>query len=190
MPGSMPEGKAFIKDFLINLPISRILDVGPGSGNYYDLLNGLGEYTNYTGGTLNEQVEWLAVEIFPDYVNIFNLNSKYDQIFFSDIYDLDWNTIGGKVDVVILGDVLEHMSEDRGALVIHMAADYSDYVVLSLPIIDYPQGESWGNIHEAHVAQYDPLKIKKLLKGYDIIASFEGEVIGVYIFRSKYPCLV
>lgn len=180
----MPEGKLFIKEFLSDKYITRILDVGPGSGNYFDLLTGAGEYANYPGRNLgrDDAVEWVAVEIFEPYLNSFKLYNKYNQIYISDIYDVSWEELG-KFSVIILGDVIEHMQESRGREVIKRAADHADWVIMSLPIIEYPQGISYGNVHETHIEQYSPHKVKSLLADYDIVASQEGDVIGVYIFR-------
>lgn len=183
MPGSMPEGKQFIKDYLATIPIKRILDIGPGSGNYYDLLTKRGEYRDYPGDPILG-IEWVAVEIYSDYIDIFNLREKYSSILICDVYDMEWDE-GINFDVVILGDVLEHMPEYHGVEVIRRAVEHSKVVVLSLPIIDYPQGESWGNIHEAHVEQYSPQKIRAILRKYEMIDYFEGEVIGTYIFRKS-----
>jgi hypothetical protein len=170
MPGSMPEGKDFIKDFLSKQDIHSILDVGPGSGNYYDLL-----------APVFPDAEWSAVEIFKPYTDMFHLKDKYDLIFSCDIYDFAWEYFTG-YDVVILGDVIEHMEESRGREVIKDATENATWVVLSLPIIDYPQGPSYGNVHETHVEQYSPERIRALLKDYSLVAYQEGEVIGVYIF--------
>ena len=181
----MPEGKQFIKDFLLSKRIKTVLDVGPGSGNYYDLLTQSGEYRQYPGGFLDAAtIKWIAVEIWEPYITIFDLRDKYDEIIISDIYDLDWEQLG-PVDVVILGDVLEHMIESKGREVIKAAVNHSNWVILSLPIIDYPQEASWGNKYEAHVEQYSPERIKTLLYPYEIVAYQEGEVMGSYIIRGK-----
>lgn len=177
----MPEGKQFIKDFLSDKSIKRILDVGPGSGNYYDLLTKTGEYENYPGEPIYG-IEWVAVEIFEPYIEIFKLTSKYNEIIISDIYHVSWDDLG-YFDVVILGDVIEHMSEDRAKEVIKNSADHATWVILSLPIVDYPQEASWGNIHETHVAQYYSETVKdNLLKNYTMIDYKDGAIIGTYIF--------
>lgn len=183
MPGSMPEGKRFIRDFLLHKRIERILDVGPGSGNYYDLLNCHGEYKNWGAPDKYLGVEWVGIEIFKPYVESFNLESKYSRIIISDIYDFNWQM---KFDVVFLGDVLEHMSEDRGREVIKRAVEHSTWVVISLPIVEFLQGATYGNAHEAHVEQYTPERIKKILEDYHIEAFEEGDIIGVYILKGNY----
>jgi hypothetical protein len=182
MPGSMPEGKELTRQFLLDKPVKRVLDIGPGSGNYFDLLNCHGEYHGWGEPNKYLDVYWLAVEIYEPYINRFNLRAKYDSIIIADAYDIDWNDLG-QFDVIFLGDVLEHMVEERGREVIRQSVDHSKWVVISLPIIDYPQGCEYGNIHETHVEQYSPQRMKELLKDYNIITSMEGKVIGVYILE-------
>jgi hypothetical protein len=184
MPGSMPEGKQFIKDFLISKNVKRVMDVGPGSGNYVDLLSGTGEYKDYPGGNLSN-VWWVGVEIFEAYITIFGLYNKYNDIIILDIFDLNWDQLD-RFDVIILGDVIEHMTISRAREVIKQSAAHADWVILSLPIVDYPQGSAWGNEHEAHVEQYSIDRVRNsLLANYEIVDSYEGTVIGTYIFRKK-----
>lgn len=184
MPGSMPEGKQFTREFLLDKQVKRVLDVGPGSGNYYDLLNCRGEYDGWGPPNNYLDIEWVAVEIYEPYIRLFNLDIKYDVILISDAYDIDWKMLG-KFDVVFLGDVLEHMTQDRGKEVIRKAVNHADWVIISLPIVDYPQGPSYGNVHETHVEQYNPERMKDMLGDYTIDASLEGEVVGVYIIHGS-----
>lgn len=177
----MPEGKYFTKDFFANKTIDRVLDVGPGSGNYYDLFNGRGEYASDVTIPVGE---WVAVEIYEPYIEYFHLNNKYSKIIISDIYDIDWEELGN-FDIVFLGDVLEHMEESRGIEVIRKSVQHALWVVISLPIVDYPQGPSYGNVHETHVEQYKPERLREILSEYDLLDSFEGEVVGVYIIKEK-----
>ena len=90
------EGKAWISHAVSRLRPTTVLDVGPGQGTYADLLR------SCTPGAL-----WSCVEIFAPYVQMFGLHSKYDTIYVADIRGFAWP---GRFDVVILGDVLEHMA--------------------------------------------------------------------------------
>lgn len=180
MPGSMPEGKEFTRQFLLNQDVKRVLDVGPGSGNYYDLLNCQGEYHGWGPPYMYVDIEWVAIEIFEPYIPRFGLTHKYRKIYVADAYELNWDGLG-QFDVIFLGDVLEHMTEDRGRSVIAKAVAHGTHVVISLPIVDYPQGPSYGNVHETHVEQYTPSRLREILKDYKIVASHEGEIVGVYI---------
>lgn len=165
----MPEGKDFIKDFLLDKNIKRILDVGPGSGNYFDLLSP------------HIDCEWVGVEIYPLYLDMFNLRGKYSTLIFTDIYDLDWESLD-RFDAIIFGDVIEHMGYSRAQEVLAKAIDYGTWLVLSLPIVEFPQGASYGNEHEAHVETYSPERVRELLAPYNLVAAFDGEIVGAYIF--------
>lgn len=172
MPGSVVEGKELVKDFCIRNEIHTVLDVGPGEGTYYFALQGA-DITILDG-----------VEIFPPYLDIYGLRDKYNNIFIADIYDFDWGA-AEPYDLVILGDVIEHMSKYRGMKVISDAVEHVKFVAVSLPIYGYAQGPACGNIHEAHVEQYTDESIREVLKDYEILESFKGEVVGVYIFKKR-----
>lgn len=175
----MIEGKFFIKNFFLDKDIHKILDIGPGSGNYYDLFTGQGEYEHKVKLHVED---WSAIEIWGPYIDFFHLTGKYNHIYVQDVYDTDWDKLGS-FDIIIFGDVIEHMAFNRAKEAIQKASNHAKWLVLSLPIINYPQEPSYGNIYEAHVEQYSPERVKELLEGFEILAQEEGSVIGAYIFR-------
>jgi hypothetical protein len=170
MPYSSHEGKDLVKDFFKYHKYMTMLDIGPGAGTYADLLK-----DNVSYGT--------AIEVFSPYVEQFNLRDKYREVILCDVRYLDWNTIMWP-DVTILGDVLEHMHYDEAKAVLANAVSKSCYVVVSLPIIEYPQGAEMGNIHEEHVEEYNSKRVhEELLRGCVILKEYEGEVTGTYIIE-------
>ena len=171
MPGSVVEGKSMVKDFCIKNDVHKVLDIGPGEATYYFALQGA-DITQLDG-----------VEIFPPYIDRFGLREKYNQLFAIDIYDFDYSS--GPYDLVIFGDVLEHMVEERGRKVLADAVKNSRFVVVSVPIYGWEQGPAEGNIYEAHVIQYNDTSIREVLSDYNILESFIGEAVGVYIFEAK-----
>lgn len=172
MPGSVVEGKEMVKDFCIKHEVHTVLDVGPGEGTYYFALQGA-DITQLDG-----------VEIFTPYIDTYDLQGKYNRLFTGDIYDFDWEN-ADRYDMVILGDVVEHMIEERGRKVIADAVKYAKYVVVSLPIYGYEQGPACGNEHEAHLVQYNNESFLDVIKDYELLESFQGQVVGVYIFKEK-----
>ena len=62
----------------------------------------------------------------------------------ADIRSFSWPT---RYDVVILGDVLEHLTLADALRVWASARAHARYLVLSIPIVEYPQGVHYGNIH-------------------------------------------
>ena len=172
MPGSVAEGKDMVKDFFITHDLHTVLDIGPGEGTYFFALQDAG-VTQLDG-----------VEAWAPYVNQFDLRTKYNNVYISDIYYFDWAK-AGYYDMVILGDVVEHLVEAQGREVIGKAAEHGKYVVISLPIYGYPQGWGYdGNWFEAHLEDYSNDRVVNgLLADYNILESMQGGTVGVYIFK-------
>lgn len=171
MPYSSVEGKDFIKAFFTpDKYIRHVVDIGPGAGTYYDLLQ-----------PSVAADWWTAVEIWAPYIEQFRLRDKYNEVIISDAYWLDWDRLG-VISLTILGDVIEHISYVQAESILERAVARSRYVVLSLPIIHYPQGTEMGNPYEAHVQHYTPESVDELLLAdYNVVGRWEGEVVGVYI---------
>jgi Glycosyl transferase family 2 len=77
--------------------------------------------------------------------------------------------------------VLEHFEYEEAMQVWEKARQIAGpfgIVLLSSPIIDFPQGEVGGNIHEAHLTQFD-MESLKALSG--VVDSKAGSIIGSVI---------
>ena len=108
---------------------STCLDVGAGDGKWCRLLG------NYL--TMD------AVEVWPP--NAFALEG-YWEIFLRDIRKLEYD----HYDLIIFGDVLEHMSIKEAQKVLAYADQHSDDYIVSLPF-NYKQGVQYGNPYEKHI---------------------------------------
>lgn len=111
-------------------PDDEILDVGAGCGTWRDLLH---EYRNMD-----------AVEIFPN--TAVEIRHKYRKVFCADVVNhrFTW------YDLIIFGDVLEHMTvEDAQAVLAYTKGRCRD-VLIAVPFL-YPQGECYGNPWERHI---------------------------------------
>ena len=167
MPGSMDEGKVWAREAILSLAPRRILDVGPGIGRYRDLING------------QLKAEWWGVEAWAPYVEQFDLTTRYDRIIVADVRWLDWAS-AGRFDLVILGDVLEHMPRADALRVWSLARLHAGHVLLSLPIVPYPQGPEGGNPFEEHVETWTHTEVWALP---GIVSSEAHETVGVYLAR-------
>jgi len=167
MPMSSAEGKEWTRERIRLLadqgPVS-VVDVGPGVGTYAKLLAGP-EVSRLTG-----------VEIWEPYVHTYRLRQYYDEIIVGDARQVDFPA----TDVVILGDVAEHMSEDEAlALWDKSATAARRAVYLSIPIIHYEQGSIEGNPHEHHVV--DDWNHERVLAAFSGIGQWWlGTEVGVY----------
>ncbi len=109
-------------------------------------------------------------------MHTYRLHDYYDEIVVGDAREVPFPA----VDVVILGDVAEHMSEADALGIWKKAQDAAALAVyLSIPIVHYPQGEIEGNPHEVHVDEdWDHDRVISTFSG--IGASWTGTEVGVY----------
>lgn len=136
MPGSNPQGKAKILEFVIaNEDIKTIVDFGAGSGTYAHLLK----------GTMN-WLKMIAVEVWAPYVAKFGLFKLYDQVIVDDIRIVNLPL----ADCAILGDIIEHFDKEEAKKVFKRVNEAYRHVILSMPPVDSLHGEQCGNPHEAH----------------------------------------
>jgi len=135
MPRSTNYFKDQTKDYILeNYDKSiRILDVGPGIGTYYNILSLLG-YHNID-----------CVEAFEPYVQDYGLEKKYKNVFIGNVceLDIDFNSY----DLVILGDVLEHISKSDAQ---KLLSKIQSNCIVAIPFLS-PQEESFGNKYEIHL---------------------------------------
>ena len=170
MPFSSDSGKSWIKDQVRDLKPKKVLDVGAGSGTYAKLFKAQWP-----------EAKWAAVEIWPDWVEKYQLEQLYDEVFVEDVRE--WHTTE-KYDIAFVGDVLEHMTAQEAAAVLHKIRKIATYVFVSIPIGHYPQGEYEGNPYEAHVEDHwTDARVREVF-GEPLVSAIDGE-IGVYLYRTK-----
>ena len=165
MGTSHPETKPWILEKIRQYKPKTILDVGAGSGTYVTMLKKNG----YTRAAVD------AVEVWEPYVKEFNLHSKYRRVYQTDIRDFDkYNH-----DLVIFGDILEHMSVEDALQVWDTASKYCAHAVISIPIIHYHQHAINGNPYEEHVKE--DWSHQEVLDTFpNIVDSWQGEITGAY----------
>jgi len=134
----MPESYSFFKEQIrrwIYLNIrkqSRILDVGPGCGTYALLLP--------------DFYDMDCVEVFEPYVDMFYLKILYKNVFVSNIIDFKFEYY----DFIILGDVLEHLSKEKGVKLIDTLYNKCEQILVAVPYL-YEQVEINENKYEIHL---------------------------------------
>lgn len=169
MPGSAIQGKAEIKKWILErTDIKKIIDVGAGSGTYPNLVG-------------NKSKHWTGIEIFPFYINKFGLTDLYNEILIGDIYDFSVGNIEGGLpegDLIIFGDVLEHLEKERALKVLQIALEKYSHVIISIPVDGSPSKIHYGNIHELHISKWTFKEIESMA---DWEVKLESRGIGVFI---------
>lgn len=159
MPGSSSAGRdeALEMVFRIEEEIETILDVGPGAGQWFDLLK------QWFPGA-----RWGAIEIFEPYVERYGLSQKYDRgVMIADARELTWHAEkqepGENVrlvpwDLAIFGDVIEHMSKEDAVRMVLEVIPWR-HALISIPIGPCPQDGTEENPHEEHVAEWTTAEV-------------------------------
>lgn len=172
MPSSSQYGKIYTIALLAALhqarPFTTVVDMGCGEGIYRHLL-----------GPRLPGARWIGVEVWEPYIREFELASYYDRIIQSDAREVDFGQLG-TVDLAIFGDMLEHMPKEDAVLLVQRALAASSMVLISIPVVKYPQDVVHGNPYERHV--------KDDWDHYEVMSSFAGvsafmihDHIGVYV---------
>ena len=149
------EGEKIIIDKILEKPKRWILDVGCGDGKWGDYLHG-------------RVFKIDGVEICKKYIEKYQLYSKYDDLYNMDICNFSRFFL---YSVVILGDVLEHLSHDKALALIDKLKKYRLVVYLTIPISKCIQdGTVYGNPHETHLYQWTHEELSAL----DFLKLHEG----------------
>jgi hypothetical protein len=174
MPMSYAEGKDWsLERFKRHLP-DTVCDVGPGEGTYARLFR-----------PVHEGVWWTAVEIHRPYVKKYRLNSTKTRKMYDEIHVEDARQSEDHLfyrDLVIFGDVLEHVERDDAVALLQRAEAAGAWnILVSLPIVDLPQGEVDGNPHEAHLHQWDADDMDAVMADLGgKVESFKGSTLGCW----------
>lgn len=172
MPSSAQYGKIYTTTLLSAIhrarPFVNIVDVGCGEGTYRQLL-----------GPSLPGARWTGIEVWEPYVERFGLRRLYDDLILSDARTAEYGRLG-PLDVAIFGDMLEHMPKEDAVALVHRVLALTKMVIISIPVVEYPQDPVDDNPYERHV--------KDDWDHYEVMSSFAGisafmihDHIGVYV---------
>lgn len=111
---------------------SKILDIGAGVGTYSKFLRDLGYKMD-------------CIEVWLPYVIQYKLNELYDNVIIGNI--MNYNICN--YDVIIMGDVLEHLSIDDSLKLMDSIEANNQICLVAVPY-QLEQGEHYGNKYEIH----------------------------------------
>jgi hypothetical protein len=150
-------------------PNIKILDVGPGRGIFNKLLKEKGYYL----------ID--AVEVYRPYIEKFNLSKIYSKVFNENIINFKYNFY----DLIIFGDVLEHLNIKDAKRVINFAQNHCKVIIVSVPYCDYQIGQQLDGSGDHK--QYD-LTRDVFLKRFDNFnVLIDNQNVGVFysLFEPK-----
>lgn len=175
MPTSIDEGKDWSLARFERTKPETVCDIGPGEGTYAKLFR-----------PVHHGIWWTAIEIHKPYITKYKLKNtktrtdRYDEIHVDDARNVD-NHLFHR-DLVIAGDVLEHMPrEDAVTLLQRIEAAGAWNILISVPIVEAPQGEVDGNPAEEHVHHWEFDDMAAVLRGLGgHVESMRGQTLGVW----------
>jgi predicted SAM-dependent methyltransferase len=172
---------------------NSILDVGAGFGRWGILSREFLEIwdnCNYSD-TWNRKTD--AVEIFEDYVKPYH-SYFYNNVYIENASDFIRNS-DNKYDLIICGDVIEHMEKNEGEKFIRDCLSKCRYLMINIPIgKNWEQGTSNNNKYEAHKSIWNNSDFRKYqnrkIKGFRDYISRKFSVVlistGKIDLKSEY----
>lgn len=147
-----------------------VLDVGAGAGTYARFRQ--------------PEQRWTAIEIWQPSIAQFALEQKYDHVICGDARVVPI----AKHDVIILGDVLEHMDVRDAQALVTRCRQAAKYVIVSIPIGHYPQGAFDGNPYEEHVTDDWSVEEVREAFGAPWREHLDKEIV-VFVYRQLKICV-
>lgn len=138
MPISVDHYNVDIVNHIKALDPKLVLDVGAGMGKYGDLCRSLGIIAD-------------AIEPVNQYVMDYSLHLKYRDVFNIDAKTFFQTNRTHKYDLIIAGDVMEHMFLNDAIGVIDAMLYKSKHVMLIWPT-NLPQDDQFQDHHEMHLS--------------------------------------
>lgn len=148
MPFSTPLFDEAIKKLIAKMAPASVLDIGPGAGKYGKMIGLL----RREGVRIDRLA---ALEIDARYIAQFELDRIYDEVRCGDAAALPDARSDEVFDLVIFGDVLEHLRKSAGVDLIDFLYYRVKYLLLVIPV-DYIQDAVAGHAHEAHISTWYP----------------------------------
>lgn len=168
MAESYTKYKKEIKEYLTHKYKKEIeiLDVGAGEGTYYTLLKS--NFRNID-----------AVEVFKPNIEKYDLESKYRKVYNKDIREFRYKYY----DLVIFGDVLEHLETEEAQEVLKYALQHSIEVLVAVPYL-YEQGIMEDNVYEIHKqADLTPSVMQKRYPSLELL--YGDDKYGYYVKKGS-----
>lgn len=182
MATSTWRGIEIFVEIVVKTGANSFLDIGVGNGKWGFLFR---EYVDIWGERYLKH-EWKAIvdgiEIYSPYIQQ-HQRSVYNNIYIGDVLKIIDDL--GCYDIIMAGDVLEHLHKEDAIILIDKLKERTEKVL----IVSIPLGSEWlrgmvrGNKHEAHVSSWSVNELQGL--GFDYyrvrMAPDERRKIGSFV---------
>lgn len=173
MPLSSTENKEVAKRWIDSIDATNVVvDIGAGVGTYKALLT-------------DTKAHWVGIEVYAPYIQEYNLKAIYPTVICGDARYVDFSLLG-EIDLVIAGDVIEHMPRNDAIGLLDRLKEVSKNIIISIPIIESHQGSVNGNEYETHHYQWDFDEMLGVLNfGHHgkVVDSLKGDILGYYLWK-------
>jgi len=171
--------------FLERLMPTSILDIGLGNGKLGYVARDLLDVMH---GERYRQDEWQlkldGIEAFGEYIQD-HQKAIYDTIHVGDAFDVIDRL--GHYDVILVGDVLEHIEKTRAEALLDKCCDHcTQGIILSIPL-----GEKWtqeaiyGNEYERHRSFWTPDDFESRAHEFKLLDFPELGQYGTFLMRHE-----
>lgn len=168
MPSSDSASNGWVLERLLETKPRTILDVGAGDGGFGKRVRSI----------FGNSIAIDAIEAWAPYIEQFKLTETYDSVFNRDARQ--WHDYA--YDLVVFGDVLEHMPESEAVELWSRASKVAKYGLITIPIIHYPQGAEFGNPYEVHHEEdWNTARILGAFPGISVHREFR--ITGAYFAK-------
>ena len=166
MPGSNYHQLDAVVGVMVKLKPRRILDVGVGFGKYGVLAR---EYLDLWEGEEKGKDAYRNFETIVDGIEVYKeyLTPLHDFVY-NHVYAGDAAnvvpTLKGTYDLALFIDVIEHMGKEEGLALLRNLLKKCRNVIVSTPHDIGHQHALFGNPHEHHVFQWEPVHFEAFPK--------------------------
>lgn len=167
MPTSDTQGKDWALATYLKIRPESVIDVGPGEGTYARLMRP------------HHQARWIGIEAWAPYIADYGLDQLYNIVHVADARIVDWSWFAPVAELVIIGDVLEHMAKLHASVLIERLKRTADNLLVSIPVLHLDQDAVNGNPFERHVDHWTyEAMLEELNPG--VVDTWRGDVLAYY----------
>ncbi len=166
MPLSDKRFDAKVEEFLTSTPMERYLDIGCGAGKYGKMLK-----------RINPSAYVVGIEADNDYIEKYGTRDIYDELRNDRVENFIRKNLSFTTDIVLMGDLLEHLFKSDGLDLLHFMVYRSKHIVCIFPS-KFVMLEFKGHSTEAHNSVWSEEDFKQFDYEY-----FQDGIMNMVIIR-------